>query len=285
MQLFKGLHPHAPVEKTGGGNFPPARFKAEFQESRGHAPDPARLRRILPPPSFRAAASWLKLFGARTAQADPSASNLCMGSKGGQPRSKMNSSLAERPFSECGSRRLSAMALPSAGKGSISAPAATWLHMPRMIEACAAGAPFSDTWHPNAAPGASAEGGAIPLPSYAETLQPLHVWKYPLQPGLTATSSNRSNASHFILAPASRKDCRAASKSASSQAKILRIFAEMDVRARDAAVRAGRSNGGLPLFRAESAGFIPACSKKSSSGRISAAFLMHSASGARSPPP
>jgi hypothetical protein len=42
-------------------------------------------------------------------------------------------SLAERPFSESESRRLSAMALSSAGKGSIPAPAATWLYTPHPI--------------------------------------------------------------------------------------------------------------------------------------------------------
>jgi hypothetical protein len=47
--------------------------------------------------------------------------------------------------------------------------------MPRMIEARVAGAPFSGPWHPNASPGASAEGGAILLLSYAEALQPRHI--------------------------------------------------------------------------------------------------------------
>jgi hypothetical protein len=54
-----------------------------------------------------------------------------------------------------------------------------------MIEACAVGASFSGPWHPNAFLSASSAGGAILLPSYAETLQPRHVWKYPLQPGST----------------------------------------------------------------------------------------------------
>ncbi|MDR1542122.1 MAG: hypothetical protein LBU32_29920 [Clostridiales bacterium] len=70
-----------------------------------------------------------------------------------------------------------------------------------MIEACAVSAPFSDPRHPNAAPGASAEGGAIPLPSYAETLQPCHVWIYPLQSGPAAAPGNRSNDSRFIFGP------------------------------------------------------------------------------------
>jgi hypothetical protein len=176
------------------------------------------------------------------------------------------------------------MALPFAGKGSISAPAAAWLHMLRMIEDCAVGAPFSGPWHPNASPGASAEGGAIPLPSYTETLQPCHAWKYPLQPDPAAAPGNLSSASRFIFAHASRKACRAASKSAPSPTKIRRIFVEMDVRARDAAVRAGRSNGSFFLFRAESEGFILTFSKNSSSGKTSAVLPAQPASDARSLP-
>jgi hypothetical protein len=120
--------------------------------------------------------------------------------------------------------------------------------MSQTIEACAVGASFSGPWHPNAFLSASAAGGAILLPSYAETLQPCHVWKYPLQPGSTVASNSRSNASRFILAPASQKDCWAASKSAPSLANIRRIFAEMDVRTRDIIMRISRSNGSFPFF-------------------------------------
>ncbi|MDR1536770.1 MAG: hypothetical protein LBU32_02020 [Clostridiales bacterium] len=81
--------------------------------------------------------------------------------------------------------------------------------------------------------------------------------KYPPQPGSTVDSNNSSNSSRYISAPASRKDCRAASKSAPSLANIRRIFAEMDVRTRDAAVRAGRLNGGFPLFRAFAGEYPP----------------------------
>jgi hypothetical protein len=50
---------------------------------------------------------------------------------------------APPPFSESGSRLLSAMDLPPVERSSISAPTATWLYVPHEIEACAVGAPLS----------------------------------------------------------------------------------------------------------------------------------------------
>ncbi|MDR1541546.1 MAG: hypothetical protein LBU32_26860 [Clostridiales bacterium] len=133
------------------------------------------------------------------------------------------------------------------------------------------------------AAGASVAGGAIPLSSINETLQPRHVWKYPPQKDPAVAPDNRSATSHFIFAPALRKDIRTACKSTPSIVKILQIFAEKDVRMRGMIIRTGRSSGSFPLLRAESADFILACSKNSSSGKISAVLPVQPASGSRSP--
>jgi hypothetical protein len=55
----------------------------------------------------------------------------------------------------------------SVDKGSISAPTATWLYMPQIIEVSAS---LSGYWHPNADPGASTAGRGILHLSIAKPL-------------------------------------------------------------------------------------------------------------------